>query len=116
MKRGKKSEVRSQRSVRTGTGADLRPLGSDLSPFSVGQRVYLAIAGYPISHLRSPNSHRTAPIFLPKGARGVVTQADPTGDILTIQFDLPSGPVAGLRLPVTHVCKINHDVQPVRPD
>ena len=102
MKRGKISAVRSQRSVRTGAGADLRPLGSDLSPFSVGQRVYCAIAGHAIR----------SEVFLPKGARGVVTQADPTGDILTIQFDLPSGPVAGLRLPVTHVCKINHDVQP----
>ena len=70
--------------------------------FAVGTRVYLAIAGYAMG----------SKVFLPKGARGVVTAADPTGDMLTIQFDLPTGPVAGLRLPVTHVCKINHDVQP----
>ena len=101
-KKSPQSTVRSPQSRAQDSGLRTQDL------FAVGQRVYLAVAGYPISQLRSPNSH----IFLPKGARGVVTQADPTGDILTIQFDLASGPVAGLRLPVTHVCKINHDVQP----
>jgi len=64
----------------------------------VGGRVYLAIAGHAIN----------SKVFLPKGARGVVTEVDPTDDIITVNFEFHYQP-GGLRVPVSHVGKINHD-------
>jgi hypothetical protein len=70
--------------------------------FPVGQRVAVKIPGHAID----------SEVFLKLGDRGVVTHADPTGDIVTINFEFRRVP-GGLRVPVTHLEKINHDVQPV---
>ena len=98
MKRGKKSEVSGQKSVRTSAAADRRPLPADLSPLPIGQRVAVTVPGHAYG----------ADVFLKLADRGVVTAVDPTGDMVTVNFEFRRVP-GGLRVPVTHIKMIEHD-------